>query len=127
MDTIYNRKTDKVKPVNSDKLNSNIPERSKSWRENIIRKKMKNVELNLNDLYAKWLIPKFSKIVKNNRLIPERIEKLIVRSITPQKKKLLLAILHNREIILTWEFSKIKKIKSKVSFPIVIRTVPHKA
>jgi hypothetical protein len=48
----------------------------------MIRKKIKNVDSDLDDLYAKWLISKFSKIIKNNRLIPERIEKLIVRFIT---------------------------------------------
>jgi hypothetical protein len=68
--------------VDSDKLNSNISEESKSWRENMIREKMKNVDLDLNDLYAKWLISKFFKIIKDNRLTPERIEKLIVRFIT---------------------------------------------
>jgi hypothetical protein len=48
----------------------------------MIREKLKNVNLNLDDLYAKWLIPKFFKIVKDSRLIPERIEKLIIRFIT---------------------------------------------
>jgi hypothetical protein len=69
--------------VDSDKLNNNISGKSKSWRENMIREEMKNIDLNPNDLYAKWLIFKFFKIVKDNRLIPERIEKLIVRFITP--------------------------------------------
>jgi hypothetical protein len=44
---------------------------------------MKNMDLDSDDLYTKWLILKFSKIVKDNYLIPERIEKLIVRFITP--------------------------------------------
>jgi hypothetical protein len=48
----------------------------------MIREKIKNMNLNPNNLYAKWLIPKFSKIIKNNHLIPERIEKLIVKFIT---------------------------------------------
>jgi hypothetical protein len=83
MDTIYKRKIDKVKPMDSDKSNSSIPGKSKSWREDMIREKIKNVNPDLDDLYAKWLISKFSKIIKNSRLIPEHIEKLIVRSITP--------------------------------------------
>jgi hypothetical protein len=48
----------------------------------MIREKIKNIDLNSDDLYAKWLISKFSKIIKNSRLIPERIEKLIVKFIT---------------------------------------------
>jgi hypothetical protein len=74
MNTIYKRKADKVKSINLDKLDSSIPKGSKFWREDMIREEMKNVDLDLNNLYAKWLIPKFSKIVKDNRLIPERIE-----------------------------------------------------
>jgi hypothetical protein len=48
----------------------------------MIREEIKNVNPDLDDLYAKWLIPKFSKIAKDNYLILERIEKLIVRFIT---------------------------------------------
>jgi hypothetical protein len=36
INTIYKRKADKVKPINSDKSDNNISGRSKSWRENII-------------------------------------------------------------------------------------------
>jgi hypothetical protein len=43
---------------------------------------MKNVDSDLDDLYTKWLIPKFFKIIKDSRLISECIEKLIVRFIT---------------------------------------------
>jgi hypothetical protein len=53
MDTIYKRKINKVKPVDSDKLNNNIPEGSKSWREDMIRKEMKNMDPDSDDLYAK--------------------------------------------------------------------------
>jgi hypothetical protein len=53
MDIIYKRKTDKVKPINLNELNSNIPEKSKFWRENMIREKMKNIKPDLDDLYAK--------------------------------------------------------------------------
>jgi hypothetical protein len=48
----------------------------------MIREEMKNINPDLDDLYAKWLILKFFKIVKGSRLIPERIEKLIIRFIT---------------------------------------------
>jgi hypothetical protein len=44
---------------------------------------MKNMDLDSDDLYAKWLISKFFKIAKGNYLTLKRIEKLIVRFITP--------------------------------------------
>jgi hypothetical protein len=82
MDIIYKRKAEKVKPVDLDELDGSIPGGSKFWREDMIREEMKNVDSDLDDLYAKWLIPKFSKIAKGSRLTPERIEKLIVGFIT---------------------------------------------
>jgi hypothetical protein len=36
-----------------DKLNNNISGKSKSWRENMIREEIKNVNLDLDNLYAK--------------------------------------------------------------------------
>jgi hypothetical protein len=39
--------------MDSDKLDNNIPEKSKFWRENIIREEMKNVKLDSDNLYAK--------------------------------------------------------------------------
>jgi predicted glycosyltransferase len=36
-----------------NKSDSNIPEEFKSWRENMIREEMKNVNPDLDDLYAK--------------------------------------------------------------------------
>jgi hypothetical protein len=83
MDTIYKQKINKIKPVDSDKSDNNIFREFKFWREDIIREKMKNIDLDSDNLYAKWLILKFFKIIKESRLIPERIEKLIVKFITP--------------------------------------------
>jgi hypothetical protein len=53
MNIIYKRKVNKVKPIDSDKLNNSIPEESKSWREDIIREKIKNVNPDPDNLYAK--------------------------------------------------------------------------
>jgi hypothetical protein len=53
MDTIYKRKINKIKSVDSDELDNSILRESKSWRENMIRKKIKNVDPDLDNLYAK--------------------------------------------------------------------------
>jgi hypothetical protein len=39
--------------VDLDKLNNSIPKESKFWREDMIREEIKNVNLDLNNLYAK--------------------------------------------------------------------------
>jgi hypothetical protein len=53
MDIIYKRKVNKVKPMNLDKLDNSIFRGSKSWREDMIREKMKNVNPDSDNLYAK--------------------------------------------------------------------------
>jgi hypothetical protein len=53
MDIIYKRKANKIKLVNLNELNSSISGKSKFWRENIIREEMKNMDFDLDDLYAK--------------------------------------------------------------------------
>ena len=39
---LYKRKADKVQPVNSDKSDKNVPKESIFWREEMIKKKLKN-------------------------------------------------------------------------------------
>jgi hypothetical protein len=127
VDTLYKRKADKVQPVNLNKSDKNVPGGSIFWREEIIKKELKDFPSAERGSYPQWLIPKFSKIEKGNRLTPERIEKLIVKNIIPQERNLFMAILYNRETALAWDFTEIGKIKPEISLPVQIRTVDHKA
>jgi hypothetical protein len=100
VDILYKKKMDKVQPVDSDKSDRSVPGGSIFWREEIIKKELENLLSAERGFYPQWLIPKFSKIEKGSRLTPERIEKLIVGNITPQKRNLLVAMLYNREAAL---------------------------
>jgi hypothetical protein len=42
MDTFYKRKADKVQPVDSDKFDGSVPGGSIFWREEMIKKELKN-------------------------------------------------------------------------------------
>src|SRR5271156_372945 len=126
VNTLYKRKADKVRSVNTDESDGTAPGGSKTWREDMLRKERRTESPDKEDLYAEWLIPKFSEIPKGSRLTPERIEKLIMGSITAQEKDLLIAMLFNREAALAWEFAEMGKVKPEVSPPVQIRTVPHK-
>jgi hypothetical protein len=42
VNTLYKRKADKVQPVNSDKSDRNVPGGSIFWREEIIKRELKN-------------------------------------------------------------------------------------
>ena len=100
VDTLYKRKKDKVQPVNSDKFDKNVPGGSIFWREEMIKKELKDFPSAERGFYSQWLILKFSKIEKGNRFIPERIEKLIVENIISQKRDFFVTMLYNREAAL---------------------------
>src|SRR5439155_24670072 len=78
--------------------------------------------------YSKWLILKFSDIVKGSRLTEERVTKLIVgKELTLQERAVFLEMLYNREKALAFDFSHCGKIRSEVAPPQVIKTIEHKA
>ena len=61
-------------------------------------------------------------------MTPERLEKLLISSmLLPLEKDLLVEVLFNREGVLAWEFSEIRRIRADVAPPQVIRTIPHEA
>ena len=63
-----------------------------------------------------WLIPKFTPIAKRAILTPERLAKMIIGDgMTSQKKDLLTEMFYNREAILAWNFTEMKKVKKKVA------------
>jgi hypothetical protein len=68
--------------VDIDESDRTAPGGFKIWREDMLRKERRIKNPDKEDFYVKWLILKFSEIPKGSRLIPERIEKLIMRSIT---------------------------------------------
>jgi hypothetical protein len=127
VDILYKRKADKVQLVDLDKFDGSVPGGSIFWREEMIKKELKNLPSAERGSYPQWLIPKFSKIEKGSRLTPERIEKLIVKNITLQERNLFVAMLYNREAALAWDFTEIGKVKPEIFPPVQIRTVNYKA
>ena len=70
--TLYKKKKDKVKPVKKPHKLGLKPEGVENWREQIVVNKNSN---KVNPKYL-WLIPKFSDIVRRQRLAPKHLEKL---------------------------------------------------
>ena len=57
----------------------------------------------------------------------ERLDSLIIKeNLIKQEKELFTEILYIREKILAWEFIKIEKVRSEITSPQKIRTIPHK-
>lgn len=101
------------------------PDRSDTERLDII--KTETPIFDPIDKYIHWLIPKFIPIAKRARLTPERLGKMIIGAgMTEQKKEVLMEILYNKEVILAWDFTKMRKVKKKVASPQKIQIVDYK-
>ena len=63
---------------------------------------------------------------KGERLWNDQLSRIwIDEKLSVQKKKLLIEMLYRRKTCLTWKFSKIEKIKSKINSLMKIRTIFH--
>lgn len=82
----------------------------------------------LTDKYTHWLIPKFTPITKEARLIPKWLGKMIIgKGMTAQEKEILTKMLYNRKVVLAWNFIEMGKVKRKITPSQEIWTVNHKA
>lgn len=80
------------------------------------------------DKYTYWLIPKFTPIAKKARFTSERLAKMIIEdNMISQEKKVLTKILYNQDVILAWDFTKMRKVKREIAPLQKIRTIEHKA
>ena len=95
-------------------LDGSKPDRSNTWKLNIIKKE--TPILDPIDKYTYWLVSKFTPIVKEARLIPERHGKMIVGDeIIEQEKGVLTKILYNRKVVLVWDFIEMGKVKREIA------------
>ena len=126
VNTLYKRVADKKKPINLGSSDGTKPLGNPNWRAETIAQ-----ETYVHDpesKYAKFLIPKFSKIAKGARLKPQRLAEMRIGSnLTPQERELLTEMLYNREAVLSWNFEEMGKVREDVVPPQEIRTVPHDA
>ena len=78
------------------------------------------------DPKCRWLIPKFSDIVRGQRLILEWLEKLkIGENITDPKKEILLEVLFNQEAGIAFDFLEKGCFKPEIEPPHIIPTIAH--
>ena len=90
-------------------------------RKTMIEKKTLTKEImfihDFNKFYKEFLIFKFSNISQKSWLINEQLKKIIVKNeLILKKRNVLTKILFNKKTTITWEFSKMKRVKSKITF-----------
>ena len=126
--TMYKRKVQKVRPVDSSVSDGTAPSGGMQWKESVTKSEMSQSVATARGPYDTWLIPKFSMIAKGTRLTNERVAAMLVGSeLLPGEKNLMMQVLYNREAALSWDFSEIGKVRDSVAEPQQIRTIPHTA
>ena len=126
--TTYKRKTQKIWFVNSLKLNNSISEDLTNWKQILLTQIKLNMTEMKSEKYDHWLFLKFFKIAQEFRLTLKWAKKMICNNaLTLQEKNLLLKMLFNREVIIIWNFSEMRKIKNIVSFLQQIQTILNDA
>ena len=126
--TLYKRKGVKVLPRDDIPSDGSTPEGDPHWKA----KRWSEIErkLDWNSPFSQWITPKFSDIGKGTRIHGQRLEDLegqVKETLTEKEKEIFLAILHNREAALAWEFSECGRLDPIVAPPQVLKVVPHSA
>lgn len=128
--TLYKRKADKVRPVDSSDTGGQVPGGRDDWKARAWAR-LEGIAKDNTDTQSEChgiLIPRTTRTPVGTRLTEERASRLIIGDgVLPDEKRLLLQCLMNREAALAWTFAEMGRISEEVAPPQEIRTVPHKA
>ena len=120
--TLYKKNKDKVRPVNRPHELALKPEGVENWKEQIFVHKD---SIKVNPKYP-WLSPKFSDIMRGQRLMPEQLERLKIREeITFVEREVWVEVLFNREAGIACDFSEHSCFRAEIATPHVMPTVDH--
>ena len=126
VDIAYKKIKDKIKLINLNRLDGSTPGRINDWKQQAIAKEAL-LDWDPNQLYAVWLIPKFSTIACGSCFTLKHLKTMIVSpAMTTEEKNVLVEMLHNWEKVITFSFEKIDMIKPDVALPQKIHTILHK-
>lgn len=128
--TLYKRKADKVRPVDSDATDGQVPGGRDDWQERAWKRIECVAQSNeaANKKYRGVLVPRTARFPTGSRLTDERRQSLVVGDdVRPAERELLEQCLLNREAVLAWTFEEIGRLHEDVAPPQKIRTIPHEA
>jgi hypothetical protein len=117
LNTLYKRKADKVRPVDTDQQDGSTPGGLPDWRARAQARERSNLS-SRSYRFSEWISPRLAKFSRGQRLTADRIEKLVVGpDLTPQETEVLLEILYNREGALAWDTKDIGRVHEEVAPP----------
>jgi hypothetical protein len=129
VNTLYKKKADKVRPLDTALRDGSMPDGNPNWREDILQEQRRSLNPSrVPGAFDHLFEPRYWKKPRGCRITPERWEKMVINEgIWPAEKELLKAMVYNREKALAWDFTEIGRCDEQVVPAQVIRTVEHKA
>lgn len=125
--TLYKRKADKVRPVDTKDTDGSAPGGLLDWRARAIQRERATGIGRTKYKYDKYIQPRHAQFARGTRLTPDRLDKMLIGDfLSAEEKDVLVEILYNREGVLSWEFGEIGKVRAEVAPPQEIRTIDHK-
>ena len=112
---LYKRKNQKIRSVNLSKSDESKSEDEFDWKKVVLKSEVSKRTYDFIDRFIEHLISKFFDLMKNVKLIFERLKRLqIEKFLWEAKKALLTKMMYNREKILAWDFTHKEQIKSEI-------------
>jgi hypothetical protein len=128
VNTLYKRKADKVRPVDSSISDGSTPGGREDWRLRAIEREKQRGFDKQEGKFDYWLHPRTASFPRGQRLTDRRFADLqIGEMLTDQERELLKEMLLNREAALSWTFDELGRVVDDVTPPQRIRTVEHEA
>jgi Reverse transcriptase (RNA-dependent DNA polymerase) len=128
INTLYKRKADKVRPVDSSTSDGSTPGGREDWRLRAIEREKQRGFDKQEGKFDCWLHPRTASFPRGQRLTDRRFTDLqIGEMLTDQERELLKEMLLNREAALSWTFDELGRVVEDVTPPQRIRTVEHEA
>ena len=114
--TMYKRKAKKIRPIKEDSLRTNRskPGGSLTQRNDCLAYKA-TLPLGTRKFNKKYLIKKFSDILRGSRLIKERLDAIKIGiNLLPLELELIYEMLYNRKAALVYGFKHLSRIRKDV-------------
>ena len=89
-----------------------------NWKDIAIQKEILGKVYDRDWKYKNWLLPRFTTITRRVKIVPERIDRIIIGTdLLPQERELLMEMLFNREGAFAQTFKDITKISGDITPP----------
>ena len=126
VNSLYKRKSEKVRPVDSDEYFGQVPGQAQGWRDEARARQLRERHPDNPNKYDQYYQPRYASFPRGQRLTPERMETFdIGEGLSKEELEALKEMLYRREAALSWSFRECGKLSVDAVGEMEIVTVHH--